>query len=129
MTNSSAPYNAGFSKIERHGGMILKVLIDEQTYRLEVPDQVLDEAEDYFRKLDADMDRGWQMSRDWVEKPDIVQRCRIVADRLLTALEAQRKPSANLMAAYILKRLPGVQEVRIDAAGDMNATEFGPHPG
>src|SRR5688572_23467326 len=107
-----------------HGRMILKVLIDDQTYRLEVPDEVLDEAEDYFSKLDADMDRGWQMSRDWVDTPDATQRCQIVADRLLTALETQRSPTANLMAAYILKRMPGVQAVRIDASGDMNATEF-----
>ena len=112
-----------------HGGMILKVLIDEQTYRLEVPDEALEEAEEYFRKLDADMDRGWQMSREWVEKPDVVQRCQIVADRLLTALETQRKPTANLMAAYILKRLPGVQAVRIDASGDMSGTEFDPGAG
>src|ERR1041385_9254163 len=98
--------------------MILKVLIEDQSYRLNVPDETLIEAEDYFRRLDQDMDRGWQMSRDWVPKRDTQQRCQIVADRLLTALETERKPTASLTAAYILRRMPGVTTVRIDTKGD-----------
>ena len=119
----SGGYNARpFS--QRVFRMILKVLIDDQTRPVEVPEPLLDEAEGFFRKLDADMDRGWQMSRDWVEHPDVVQRCQIVADRLFTALETHRVPTAQLMAAYILKRLPGVDTVRVDTTGDMHATEF-----
>ena len=104
--------------------MILKVLIEDQSYRLNIPDETLIEAEDYFRKLDQDMDRGWQMSRDWVPTPDTQQRCQIVADRLLTALETERRQTASLMAAYILSRMPGVTTVTIDTTGDMHGTEF-----
>lgn len=104
--------------------MILKVLIDDQAFDLNVSEAMLAEGEDFFAKLDRDMDRGWQMSRDWVEKPDQLQRCQIVADRLLTALEAEKKPVAGLMAAYIISRMPQIESVRIDTSGDMSETEF-----
>lgn len=104
--------------------MILKVLIDDHAYDLDVPEAVLVEAEDFFSKLDRDMDQGWQMSRDWVGNPSRVQRCQIVADRLLSAMEAGKQAVAGMMAAYLLKRMPGIQNIRIDTSGDMSATEF-----
>ena len=48
--------------------MILKVIVDERTIPIEVPDYMLAEAADFFARIDADMDAGWQMSRQWVEK-------------------------------------------------------------
>ena len=104
--------------------MILNVIINEQTFPIEVPDQLLDEAESLFQKMDRDMDRGWQMSRDWVEHPDPLQRCQIVADKMLTAIERDEPNVAAMMAGYILKRLPGVSRVDIDTSGDMNETEI-----
>ncbi len=70
------------------------------------------------------MDKGWQMSRVWVEHPDAQQRCQIVADKLLTALEQDNEQLIGLMAAYILKRRPGTAEVVIDVEGNMLQTEF-----
>ena len=55
--------------------MILKVIVDERTIPIEVPDYMLAEAADFFSRMDSDMDAGWQMSRQWVEKPDGIQRC------------------------------------------------------
>ncbi len=49
--------------------MILKLTIDDQTYNIDVPEQMLKEAEEFYAKMDVDMDKGWQMSRFWVEKP------------------------------------------------------------
>ena len=37
------------------------------------------------------MDKGWQMSRFWVEKPDLYQRCQIVADRILGAFHTENQ--------------------------------------
>jgi hypothetical protein len=82
------------------------------------------DAEEFFSRLDRDMDGGWQMSRQWVEHPGREARCQIVADRLLAALENGNQPSAQLMAAYIMARLPGVREVHVDTEGDMTATSF-----
>ena len=55
--------------------MKLNIIVEGRTNGFEVPDNLLIEAKDFFAKLDQDMDKGWQMSRDWVEKPDAEQRC------------------------------------------------------
>jgi len=102
----------------------LKVTAGDITRELEVPDELLTEAEDFFARLDADMDRGWQMSRRWVDNPDTTQRCQILADRILTAWHNKNPQMAGLAAAYILKRLPGIRHVTIDITGDMTQTRF-----
>jgi len=104
--------------------MILKAIIDDQEYSLNVPDQILSQAQEVFARLDADMDRGWQMSREWVPNPDRVQRCQIVADKLLTALETENHKVGMLMAGYILSRLPGVEAVEPDTHGEIQNTQF-----
>lgn len=104
--------------------MILNVIVEEQTYPIRVSDEMMGEAKDIFEKMDADMDRGWQMSRKWVDRPDDVQRCQIAADKILTAIETENEKLATLMAAYILKRMPSIDSVDIDISGDMTATEL-----
>lgn len=104
--------------------MLLNVIINEETYPVTVPDDMLVDAEDVFQKMDADMDLGWQMSRKWVDHPNTLQRCQIAADRLLTAIENENQKLAALMAGYILKRMPGISAVDIDTSGDMTETEI-----
>lgn len=110
--------------------MILNVFIDEQTVPVDVPESLLQEASDFFARMDADMDRGWQMSRVWVERPDVEQRCQIAADRLLTAIEKENQPMIGMMAAYILARMPDVSGVRVSTNGEIQETELirRPHP-
>jgi hypothetical protein len=105
--------------------MILKAIIDDQEYSLNVPDGVIARGEDFFSRLDADMDQGWQMSREWVRNPTPVERCQIVADKLLTALENENEKVGMLMAGYILSRMPGVDTVEIDIGGEIQNTHFG----
>lgn len=104
--------------------MILKVIIDEKTIPIEVPDYMLVEAEAFFNKMDSDMDAGWQMSRSWVDDPDAVQRCQIAADKILTSIHTENEKMATLMTAYILKKLPNVAVVDIDTEGDITQTSF-----
>jgi hypothetical protein len=104
--------------------MILNVQIDGASHPISVPPEILREADGMFAKMDADMDGGWQMSRQWVDQPDTTQRCQIVADRLLTALESGNSKLAVMMAGYILSRLPGINAINIDTQGDMTATEI-----
>ncbi len=102
--------------------MKLNIIVDGRTNAFEVPDEFLLEASDFFAKMDADMDKGWQMSRDWVEKPDAEQRCQIAADKILTAIDTDNEKLLMLMAAYILKTMPGIKSINIDVTGDMNET-------
>jgi hypothetical protein len=104
--------------------MHFKVIVGEQEYAVQVPEDLLDEARAFHDKLDADMDRGWQMSREFVARPDRLQRCQIVADRLLTSLSQGNEATAMLMASYIALRMPGAIGVDIDAQGEMQNTEL-----
>jgi len=104
--------------------MILKAIIDDQVYELNVPDALLAAAGPFFAQLDRDMDQGRQMSREWVGAPDRVQRCQIVADKLLTALEQENDKLGRLMAGYILSRLPGVESVELDIHGEIQNNRF-----
>ena len=104
--------------------MILKLTIDDQTYEIEVDEQSMQEAEEFYTKMDSDMDKGWQMSRTWVEKPDLYQRCQIVADRVLGAFHTENQKMVLLMSGYILSRVPHVEEVVVDTTGDITLTEI-----
>ena len=107
--------------------MILKAIIEDQVYTLSVPDPILQQGANFFDQLDRDMDQGWQMSRDWVDAPDRLQRCQIVADKLLTALEKENDKLGMLMAGYILSRLPNVESVELDTHGEIQNNQFNFH--
>jgi hypothetical protein len=104
--------------------MRFKVVIGDQVYAVEVPEELLREAAEFHARLDRDMDRGWQMSRQFVERPDGVQRCQIVADKLLTSILQDNQATAMLMASYIALRIPGALGVDIDASGEMQNTQL-----
>ena len=104
--------------------MILNAQIDDQIYALNVPDEILANAGDFFDRMDADMDQGVQMSREWVERPDLEQRCRVVANKLLTALENENPSVGRMMAGYILARMPNIDLLNIDTSGDITGTLF-----
>ena len=104
--------------------MILKVVIDEQTYPIRVPEDIVRDGEDFFSRIDKDMDMGWQMSRDWVDSPDQLQRCQIIEDKMLTAMHNNNERMMVLLSAYILARVPGVQGIRIDTNGEMLESEL-----
>jgi hypothetical protein len=103
--------------------MILNVVVDGQSTPVDVPQDILTEAVDVFKKMDADMDKGWQMSHSWVENLNAAQRCQVAGDRILTALEHENKSMLLMMSAYILQKLPGVSEIHISTNGDMSETE------
>lgn len=106
------------------GRMRFKVVIGEQVYTVEVPEELLPAAAESHAKLDRDMDRGWQMSRQFVLRPDRLERCQIVADKLLTSIMQNNEATAMLMASYIVLRMPGAVGVDIDASGEMQNTEL-----
>ncbi len=104
--------------------MKLTIYAEGQTMPLEVPDAIVADGHGFFDKLDSDMDAGWQMSRQWVEKPDATQRSQIVADRLLDAMHQGKVELALMLAGYILTRNPGASAVRYGEEGDMAQTQI-----
>jgi len=104
--------------------MILTVEIDDKSYPLDVPETRGVEAADFFDKMDKDMNCGWQMSRWWVPDPDQTQRCQIVADKLLTAMQKDNLQMAQLMCAYILDKKPATRRIRLNIHGEIQGNEF-----
>lgn len=104
--------------------MKLNIIVDGRTNAFEVPDELLKDASDFFDQMNADMDKGWQMSRDWVDNPNPEQRCQIAADKVLGAIESENEKLLMMMSAYILKTMPGVRGINIDITGDMNETDI-----
>lgn len=104
--------------------MRFRVVVADQVYGVEVPEALLAQAGEFLARIDRDMDRGWQMSREFVARPDVLQRCQIVADRLLTSLVQGNEATAMLMAGYIALRMPGAVGVDIDATGEMQNTQL-----
>ncbi len=98
--------------------MILNVVIDDQLLELNVPEAFIEQARDFFAKMDADMDQGWQVDREWVEKPDTMLRAQIAANKLFTALENEDHKLGRLMAGYIVSRVPNVESVELNPAGE-----------
>ncbi|MCP4075422.1 MAG: hypothetical protein GY744_04475 [Gammaproteobacteria bacterium] len=104
--------------------MLLNINIEDRNYPVNVPDEMLSEAAEFFNTVDSDMDKGWQMSRSWVDNPDVEQRCQIVADKILGAFELGNKKLIFLLSAYILAKQPGVKTVYVSTNGEMQETVF-----
>ena len=104
--------------------MLLKVILDDQMLTLNVPDVIVGGAEDFYARMDRDMDGGWQMGREWVPVPGVEQRCQIVANKLVTAIENENEQLGRLMAGYILSRMPQIETVEVDTAGEIQDIRF-----
>lgn len=120
------PTDAVISALYDPGTLTMQLTIhfEQRAQTIEIPDNILNEAQDFFQKIDSDMDRGWQMSRVWVDNPNTQQRCQIAADKLLAALSSENETMIMLMCAYILANLPDIKDVYIDTDGDITQTKF-----
>jgi hypothetical protein len=104
--------------------MKIKVLVSDRMEEFEIPDQLVSDGEAFFRKMDADMDKGWQMSHVWIEKPNQLQRCQIAADKMMSAIHNENEKMFMLMGAYILKNKPGTEEIHLDSTGEIQTIDF-----
>lgn len=104
--------------------MKIRVTIGDQSKVVEIPETVLTDGKPFFDKMDKDMDRGWQIGADYVEKPDQIQRCQIAADKVLDAIGAHNENLKLLMLGYILDRKPAVSEIVVDTGGELMNTEI-----
>lgn len=104
--------------------MNITVEFDDKSYAVDVPESLACEAGEFFVKMDGDMNCGWQMSRWWVPDPDQNQRCQIVADKLLTAMQNNNEEFALLLCAYILNNKPATRRIRINTDGEIQGNEF-----
>ena len=60
----------------------------------------------------------------WIEKPNMLQRCQIVADKMTSAIHNENEKLFMMMAAYILKNKPDTEEIHLDSTGDIQTIDF-----
>jgi len=85
---------------------------------LEVDPQLLGEAEEFFQKMDADMDQGCRMGPIFVAEPDPVERAQMAAQKIMMAMEEDNQMLLQMMVGYILARHPNCQGVVLNDTGD-----------
>jgi len=108
---------------------ILNVVIDGNMYQVNVEEDMIHSGAPLFNKMDEDMNKGWTLGRDFVENPNVTERCQIVGDKLLTAIEDENEQMKTMMAGYILSRVPNIMAIHIDNTGEIQETqlELAPH--
>ena len=83
--------------------MILDVFVGEQAIKIEIPESVLNDAGDFFDKMDRDMDKGWKIGPTYVECPDATMRAQIAADTHLPAHPARLRIECDDIAGVGLE--------------------------
>lgn len=104
--------------------MTLDVYVEDTLIKVQIPPEVLNQGADFFAMMDRDMDKGWRMGPRYVENPDVVQRAQIAASKMLAAIDKENRNVVNLMAGYIVSRIPSVTAIRIATDGDLTNTEI-----
>ena len=66
----------------------------------------------FLDKMDNDMDRGVKIQGKQFSRPDDKQRAIFVAMNLIKALQQDNDAAKYVSCAYLVKRLPGLVEVR-----------------
>ena len=103
---------------------VLNVVIDGQMQAVNVEEEMVLSGSPLFNTMDEDMNKGWTLSKVFVENPNVTQRCQIVGDKLLTAIEDNNEQMKTMMAAYILSRVPNIMTIYIDNNGEIFETQI-----
>jgi len=104
--------------------MIFTLYIDENAIPVNVPDELVQGADEVFKKIDADMDKGWQMGRQWVDNPELEQRCQIAVEKMVTAYDTNNQKLAMMMAGYIMARAPLIRIAKVPTNGEIQDIEL-----
>ena len=99
--------------------MKLHINIDQEGFELDVPEQLLVEAQVIFADMDKEFDRGQQMGRYWIDQPDNFQRCQVVANKLVDAFYREDKRNVYITSAYILHKMPNAREVVVNTGNEI----------
>jgi hypothetical protein len=97
--------------------MLLDAYVGARMYPLEVTQQTLDLGQEFYDKINQDMDGGWRMGPEYIESPDRVQRGQIVPSRLLVPIETGNEMMVRALAGYFASRLPEVRSININLEG------------
>lgn len=73
---------------------------------------------EYLDKMDSDMDGGFKLGDEQIDKPDAKDRAKFVAMTLIHSLDADNEQMIVATCAYLATREASLVEVRANAEGD-----------
>lgn len=95
--------------------MNFNITIDEESYTLEVKEELMQELSAKHKEMDAEYDRGMQLGRYWIESPTLEQRCQFTADKIVSAIHQENIRLFYIMASYILSKFPELKQVTVSS--------------
>ena len=95
--------------------MNFNITIDDESYTLEVKDELMQELKSVHDEMDAEYDRGLQLGRYWIEAPNLEQRCQFTANKVVSAIHQENIRNFYIMASYILSKFPGLKRVTVSS--------------
>ena len=104
--------------------MIIDVKINEKHESLALPDKFISDASAMFLKMDNDMDKGWQLKMNWIESPDLMDRCKIAMYKFNDALEKDDPKTASLMLGYVVYKMPEIKGVHLEFDDEESTINF-----
>lgn len=104
--------------------MIFNINIDQESFGIEISDELMAELKPILDDMDKEFDQGCQMGRFWVEKPTSEQRCQVSVNNLINAMHAENKRMVYLMAAYVLHKFPALKGVTVNSDLEMHEIDI-----
>jgi hypothetical protein len=95
--------------------MNFNITIDEESYTLEVKEELMQELQGTHNEMDAEYDKGLQLGRYWVEAPTLEQRCQLTANKVVSAIHQENIRQFYVMASYILSKFPELKRVTVSS--------------
>lgn len=72
----------------------------------------------FLDKMDLDMDEGIEFNNKHYDNPDTLQRSKYVAMKLLQAIQTNNHGMVNAMCAYLINRLPKLNQISAEKTGE-----------
>jgi len=95
--------------------MNFNITIDDESYTLEVKNELMQELKNVHADMDAEYDKGIQLGRYWIESPDLEQRCQLTANKVVSAIHQENIRLFYLNASYILSKFPNLKRVTVSS--------------
>lgn len=104
--------------------MQFNITIDQSPFALEVADGIMQEAKEFIADMDAELDKGIQLGRHWLDTPSDEQKCQIAANKVVNAMHQENIRMVYLMAAYILTKMPDLKMVTVNSDYEIDEIDF-----
>ena len=104
--------------------MQFNITIDQSPFALEVADGIMQEAKEFIADMDAELDKGIQLGRHWLDSPSDEQKCQIAANKVVNAMHQENIRMVYLMAAYILTKKPDLKMVTVNSDYEIDEIDF-----